>query len=127
MCKSGSSWFTIIFRIRILNTASSVADPECLSLLPDQTFFFSDPGSDFFPSRIPDPNFFHPGSRIHTKDFKYFNSKNCFFKLTENFWFILFTYCPDGLEFQKQITNTKRKKIFQKKKSPTKKKNNFMR
>ena len=76
---------------------------------------------------IPDPTFFHPGSRIHTKDFKYFNSKNCFFKLTENFWFILFTYCPDGLEFQKQITNTKRKKIFQKKKSPTKKKNNFMR
>jgi hypothetical protein len=22
--------------------------------------FIADPGSDFFPSRIPDPNFFHP-------------------------------------------------------------------
>ena len=30
------------------------------------------PGSDFFPSRIPDPNFFNPGSWIHTK----FNPKN---------------------------------------------------
>ena len=24
--------------------------------------FIPDPGSDFFPSRIPDPDFFHPGS-----------------------------------------------------------------
>ncbi len=30
------------------------------------------PGSDFFPSRIPDPNCLHPGSRI-LKEFKYFN------------------------------------------------------
>ncbi len=28
--------------------------------------FIPDPGSDFFPSRIPDPTFFHPGSRIRT-------------------------------------------------------------
>ncbi len=27
---------------------------------------------------IPDPNFFHPGSRIHIKEFKYFNPKDCF-------------------------------------------------
>jgi hypothetical protein len=31
------------------------------------------PGSDFFPSRILDPNCFHPGSRILIKEFKYFN------------------------------------------------------
>jgi hypothetical protein len=29
-------------------------------------------------SRIPDPNFFHPGSRIRLKEFKYFNLKNGF-------------------------------------------------
>ncbi len=34
--------------------------------------FIPDPGSDFFPSRIPDPNCLHPGSRI-LKEFKYFN------------------------------------------------------
>jgi hypothetical protein len=27
------------------------------------------PGSDFFPSRIPDSTFFHPGSRIHIKEY----------------------------------------------------------
>jgi hypothetical protein len=32
------------------------------------------PGSDFFPSRIPDPNCLHAGSRI-LKEFKYFNPK----------------------------------------------------
>jgi hypothetical protein len=31
------------------------------------------PGSDFFPSRIPDPNCLHPGSRILIKELKYFN------------------------------------------------------
>jgi hypothetical protein len=36
------------------------------------------PGSDFFPSLIPYPNFFHPGSRIHIKEFEYFNPKNSF-------------------------------------------------
>ncbi len=36
------------------------------------------PGSEFFPSRIPHPNFFHPGSRIRIKEFMYFNPKNCF-------------------------------------------------
>jgi hypothetical protein len=35
--------------------------------------FISDPGSDFFPSLIPDPNFFHPGSRISIEEFEYFN------------------------------------------------------
>jgi hypothetical protein len=35
---------------------TSVADPGCLS-------------------RIPDPTFFHPGSRILIKEFKYFNPK----------------------------------------------------
>ncbi len=38
---------------------SSVADPGCLS-------------------RIPDPTFFHPGSRICIKEFNYFNPKKWF-------------------------------------------------
>jgi len=46
---------------------SSVVDPEC---------FY--PGSEFFPSWIPDPIFFHPGSRIRIKEFKYFNQKKWF-------------------------------------------------
>jgi hypothetical protein len=33
------------------------------------------PGSDFFPSRIPDPNCLHPGYRILITEFKYFNPK----------------------------------------------------
>jgi hypothetical protein len=37
--------------------------------------FIPDPGSDFFPSRIPDPNCLHPASRILIKEFKYFNPK----------------------------------------------------
>ncbi len=37
--------------------------------------FIPDPVSDFFPSRIPDPNCLHPGSRIRIKEFKYFNPK----------------------------------------------------
>jgi hypothetical protein len=41
---------------RIIN-AASVADPGCLP-------------------RIPDPTFFHPGSRIRIKEIKYFNPKN---------------------------------------------------
>jgi hypothetical protein len=36
------------------------------------------PGSQLFPSRIPDPNSFHPGFRIRIKEFKYFNPKNLF-------------------------------------------------
>jgi hypothetical protein len=38
----------------------------------------ADPGYEFFPSRIPDPNFSHHGSRIHIKEFKYFNPKKWF-------------------------------------------------
>jgi hypothetical protein len=37
-----------------------------------------DPGSDFFPSRIPDPICSHPRSRIRIKEFKYFNPKKWF-------------------------------------------------
>ncbi len=59
------------------NTSGSLPMQQCcgsgfLSRIPDPNFFhpgsrirvFSilDPGSEFFPSRIPDPNFFHPGS-----------------------------------------------------------------
>ncbi len=43
--------------------------PQCCG----SGMFIPDPGSDFFPSRIPDPNCLHPGSRILIKEFKYFN------------------------------------------------------
>jgi hypothetical protein len=36
------------------------------------------PGSDFFPSRIPDLNCLYPGSRTRIKEFKYFNPKKWF-------------------------------------------------
>ncbi len=42
---------------------SGFADPGCLSRILD-------------PSWIPDPNFFHPGSQIPIKEFKYLNPKN---------------------------------------------------
>jgi hypothetical protein len=45
-----------------------VADPGCLSRIPDPTFFH--PGS-----RVQDPNCLHPGSRILIKEVKYFNPK----------------------------------------------------
>jgi hypothetical protein len=45
--------------------------------------FIPDPGSDLFPSRIPDPNCLHPGSRILIKVFKYFNPKK-----KQNKWFL---------------------------------------
>jgi hypothetical protein len=47
---------------------SSVADPGCLSRIPDPTFFH--PGS-----RIPTVSIPDPGSRILIKEFKYFNPK----------------------------------------------------
>ncbi len=45
--------------------------------------FIPDPGFEFFASWIrivciPDTNFFHPGSRIHIKKFKYINPKKWF-------------------------------------------------
>ncbi len=46
--------------------------------------FIPDPGSNFFPSRIPDPNCHHPGSRIHIKEFKHFNPKKNGFWALEN-------------------------------------------
>ncbi len=45
----------------------SVADPGCLSRIPDPNFFH--PLSKFF---------FHRGSQIRIKKFKYFNLKDCF-------------------------------------------------
>jgi hypothetical protein len=69
--------------------------------------FIPDPGSDFFPSRIPDPNCLHSGSRIHIKEFKYFNlkkTKNGFLAL-ENMVSVIhpgsrirmLTYYPSGI------------------------------
>jgi hypothetical protein len=56
----------VIKVISINNKLTSVADPGCLSRIPDLTF------------SIPDPNLFHLGSRIHIKEFKYVNPKSCF-------------------------------------------------
>ncbi len=47
---------------------------SCFTQCSGSGMFIPDPGSDFFPSWIPDPNFLHPGSRI-LKEFKYFNPK----------------------------------------------------
>ncbi len=55
-----------------------------------------DPGSDFFPSWIPDPTCLHSGSRIRTKEFKYFNpkkTKKMVSKLAK-IWFELFIPDP---------------------------------
>jgi hypothetical protein len=48
---------------------------------------------------IPDPNFFHPGSRIRIKGFKYCNPKNCFQALGNMIlvvhpgsWILIFTH-----------------------------------
>jgi hypothetical protein len=49
----------------------SVADPGCVSRIPDPNVFH--PGS-----RITDPNSFHLGSRIRIKEFKYVNPKKWF-------------------------------------------------
>ncbi len=49
--------------------------PENTSVLRIRDFY---PWSRIRLYSIPDPNFFHPGSRIHMKELKYFNPKNCF-------------------------------------------------
>ncbi len=43
---------------------------------------------------IPDPNFFHPGSRTRIKEFKYFSPQNIVSKLSE-IWSRLFIPDPD--------------------------------
>ncbi len=53
--------------------AISVADAGCLSRILDPTFFH--PGSRIRTVSIPDPNCLHPGSRIRIKEFNYFNPK----------------------------------------------------
>ncbi len=50
----------------------SVADPECFSQIW------------IFPFPIPDPNFFHPGSQVRIKEFRYFNPKNSFLSYLGN-------------------------------------------
>ncbi len=68
------------FFVRILKIREESGDQCCGSGM-----FIPDPGSNIFSSRIPDPTFFHPGSRIrffsipaHGSTSKYFNAKNCF-------------------------------------------------
>ncbi len=50
---------------------SYLSFPQCCG----SGMFIPDPGSDFFPSRIPDPNCLHLGSRILIKEFKNFQKK----------------------------------------------------
>ncbi len=59
---AGKFWFQIGTVCKDTDTTkSSVVDPGCLS----QIRIFS----------IPDPHFFHPESRIHIKEFRYFTQK----------------------------------------------------
>jgi hypothetical protein len=57
-----------IHRKKNITKNNSVADPSCLSRIPDPTFFH--PGSRIRTVSIPDP-----GSRILIKEFKHFNLK----------------------------------------------------
>jgi hypothetical protein len=56
-------------------TQKELAEPEARKV--------SDSLSDFFPTRIRIFSIPDPRSRIHIKEFKYFNPKYCFFKLSE--------------------------------------------
>jgi hypothetical protein len=61
-----------LHRVNISIMGDGISEPQqCVG----SGMFIPDPGSDFFPSRIPDPNCLHPGSRILIKEFKYFNPK----------------------------------------------------
>jgi hypothetical protein len=60
-------------------------------------------GSGMF---IPDPIFFHPGSRIRIKEFKYFNPKNGFQALGNmirvvhpGFWIRILTFYPSRIPY----------------------------
>ncbi len=67
------------------------------------------PGSRTRIFSIPDPNFFHPGSRICIREFKYFLTKKLFFKLSE-IWSGLFI--PDPAHyFLPRIPGSKRHQI----------------
>ncbi len=50
-------------------------------MLRIRDFFIPVPAYEFFSSRIPHPNFFHPRFRIGINEFKYFNPKKCFYAL----------------------------------------------
>ncbi len=54
-------------------------DPD--SVVDGSGIFIPDPESRIRLFSIPDPNFFHPGSWIHIKYFKYLTQTN-FFKLS---------------------------------------------
>ncbi len=70
----------------------SVADPGCLSRIPDPTFFH--PGSWIRTVSIPDP-----GSRIRIKEFKYFNPKETkkMVSKLQKIWFGLFIPDPGSV------------------------------
>ncbi len=69
---------TKVITCTLSNEPTSVADPGGSSRIPDPYFTIPDPWSVFFLFRIPDSYFFHPGSRIRIKEFKYFNPKKWF-------------------------------------------------
>ncbi len=57
-----ASWARLSGRTLTTFLFFSVANPGCLSRIPDPTFFH--PGSQIRAVSIPDPNCLHPGSRI---------------------------------------------------------------
>jgi hypothetical protein len=64
--------------------------------------FFQCCGFEMF---IPDPNFFHPGSQIRIKEFKYFNPKNVLKALGCSF------PDPDPVFYPSRIQGSKRHRI----------------
>jgi hypothetical protein len=52
-------------------------DVDTVTIAQVRSRFIPDPGSEFTYS-TPDPNFFHPGSWIRIKEFKYCNPKKWF-------------------------------------------------
>jgi hypothetical protein len=77
---------------------------EDLSQCCGSGMFISDPGSDIFLSRIKDSNFFHPGSWIRIKEFKYFNQTKWFlssqkYDLGFSYWIWILTFYPSQILF----------------------------
>jgi hypothetical protein len=59
---------TVILRVQCTDSFADAGSRKSVLRIRDVY-----PRSDFFPSRIPDPNCLHPRSRVRIKEFKYFN------------------------------------------------------
>ncbi len=81
-CGPDTVWSLVLFSGQI-----RISENQCCGsgVYPGRIFSIPHPGSEFFQSRIPDPNFFHPGSvfspsqvLVRIKEFKCFNLKYSF-------------------------------------------------